>query len=746
MHARLRRKTELLLSILAAALLSGAAPPAGSQPDSAPAPSAAAAGSSSTHRFPWREAGWSEREAAAHLLDRLTFGPRPGEVDRVVAMGLERWLETQLGPPLPEPRLEAELQKLPALGMSLEQILNTYPPQVVVRRIARNEGILKEEDLPQEGGANRSPESREAMARYRRWSEEQGWRSDRELVAQTQAQKLLRVVYSENQLREVLADFWFNHFYVGLTDNAVRQYLLAYERDAIRPHVLGSFRTMLEATAKHPAMLLYLDNAESTANPGQPTLAPAFDPGAVERFGMGAGMRGGAGRGPRGGMGGGRGRPGGGMRGGGMGGGMRRMETMGQEMPQVRPENRRRRGLNENYARELLELHTLGVDGGYTQQDVIEVARALTGWTVYRLGPGMERMGRVREEEGAARKAARRDRMAAGSEGGRRRGRLEGPGSDPKNGFQFLPMVHDAGEKTILGKKFPKSRGIEEGLEVLDLLAAHPSTARHLARKFATRFVADEPPQSLVDRLAERFRATRGDLRQLVWALVESPEFWAKEARGQKVKSPLEYAASALRALDAQVDNPFPTLQWLERMGQPLYRYGAPTGFPDRADFWVSAGNMMARMNFGLELATGRLPGVRWTLKTLTAGREPESPAHALEVLGGQAMPARALGSTVEKLLPLVLEPGLAERVAAQDPSGEPRESGPSMAEQAMGASGMEPGTERPRPPQGARDRFRFEGPPFFARAVAMKSPGEPASTLELALGVLVGSPEFQRR
>ncbi len=678
-----------------------------------------------TRSLPWKEAGLTPREAAAHLLDRLTFGASPGQVRYVAEMGVEAWLEEQLKEASPEPELGRRLANLPALSMPLETMVATYPAPVVVRRMAVQAGVVRQEDLATDGGDARDPRAREARERLLQWSSEQGWRPDRELVAQLLSQKLLRAVYADYQVREVLADFWFNHFYVGLSDPAVRQYLLAYERDAIRPHILGKFRTLLEATAKHPAMLLYLDNTNSSANPGQPTLVANLGPrGERPGEGMGPSGRGrrmGPGMGGPGGMGGGLGR--GGSRG--MGGrgafGMPSEERMEQQQNQPRPE-RRPRGLNENYARELLELHTLGVDGGYTQQDVVEVARAFTGWTVYPLGPNPQRRG-----------------IEFALRGGRSSGLIE----DRKNGFLFLPAFHDAGEKTILGKKFSKGRGIEEGLEVLDLLAAHSATARHIARKFAARFVADDPPTPLVDRLAQRFQNSGGDLRELVWALVESPEFWARELRTQKVKSPFEYAVSAVRALGGEIDNPFPLLSWVERMGQPLYRYGAPTGFPERGDFWVSAGNLMARMNFGLELATGRLPGVRFTIGELVGHREPESVRHALEVLGAQLMPERPIQASIERLLPLVLEPELPKRVAEQDPSAHSEDNPQAGGE--MEAQRASRGSQPANPPQGGR-RFRFDGRPFYEPARPIKTSADSATSMEVALGVLLGSPDFQRR
>jgi uncharacterized protein (DUF1800 family) len=445
-----------------------------------------AGGQRSVH-LPWKEAGLTEREAAVHLLNRFAYGPRPGDVDAVVAMGLDRWFERQLAADLPDARLAERLQGLPALRLSAAEIARTYPSRGQAYYEARLAGALPEES---EGEG-------EVRAAFLRWAERQGYRRQRELTAQLTAQKLYRAVLSENQLAEVMTDFWFNHFNVSMTDDKARSWLLSYERDAIRPHALGRVRSLLEATARHPAMLLYLDNAQSTAAEGAAS--------------------------------------------------------------------------NENYARELMELHTLGVDGGYSEEDVAEVARAFTGWTV---APP------------------------------RKKGSGDG-------GFLFRAGRHDAGAKSVLGRRLAAGRGLEDGEEVLNLLAAHPATARHLATKLAVRFVSDRPPAALVDRLASVAQRTGGDVRALLRALAAAPEFWSRESVGAKIKSPFELAASALRATGADLQSPREVVRWVARMGQPLYACQAPTGYPDRAEAWVSTGALVNRMNFSLELASGAVDGVR---------------------------------------------------------------------------------------------------------------------------------------
>lgn len=600
-------------------------------------------------RMPYAAAGLTEREAAAHLLHRFTFGPRPGEVDRVVAMGLEAWFEAQLRADAPEDALEARLARLPALALPDSALLRVYPRPVVVRNRAVRDGYLTRADLE----ALPRPALEDTLRAYMK---AHGYRPFRQLQGQLFARKLLRARYAENQLAEVLADFWFNHFNVAFQDGQARPYLLSYERRAIRPHVLGRFRTLLGATARHPAMLLYLDNARSSAAEDAMTTLD---------------MR------------------------------MSRMEATGGPAVRRRIEAARRRreaarqmrtadaparpgarrGVNENYARELMELHTLGVDGGYTQADVEEVARAFTGWTVLPPTP-----------EG--------DTVRTRLEGRRRAGFvIEGD-------FLFRPNLHDAGEKHILGETFPEGGGLDEGERVLDLLAAHPSTARHLARKIAVRFVSDDPPDALVDDLAAVYLDTGGDLRAVVRALAYSPYFWEASAQRAKVKSPLELSISALRALDADLDDPRGLLNWLRKMGQPLYAYQAPTGYPDRAEAWINTGTLLNRMNFAMRLASGRIRGVTVDLPALNRHREPASVEEALTTYARLLLPERDVTATVAQLLPPAADPGFARRLDAS----------------ARRAAPPDEGSERP-----------------------VEAAPNPAA-LARVVGVILGSPGFQRR
>jgi len=414
-----------------------------------------------------------------HVLNRLTFGPRPGDVERVRQVGLAAWLDQQLHP-------------------------------------ANIEDHAAEARLPQ---LQDPPDSTDAKEQ-RRFARRQ--------IVTLASDKILRASYSERQLQEVLVDFWFNHFNVYAAKGRTAQYLPAYESEVIRPHVFDRFRDLLEATAKSPAMLFYLDNWLSA------------DPDAAERLQEMQQQR----RGFR-----------------------RNGRFAAPPKPQQQAANtkgaKKTRGLNENYGRELMELHTLGVDGGYTQQDVIAVARAFTGWTIDRDG-----------------------------------------------NFRFVPALHDNGTKVVLGHTITSGGGINDGEKVLDILASHPSTAHHIAFELAQRLVADDPPPALVDRAAARFRETNGDLREVVRTIVTSPEFLAPAAGDAKFKTPFELVVSAVRTTGADVSDGRPFVQVLQQLGQPLYMCQPPTGYRDTADAWVSAGGLVSRMNFATRLASAGMPGV----------------------------------------------------------------------------------------------------------------------------------------
>ncbi len=472
-----------------------------------------------------RQEPLGDEERAHHALKRLAYGPRPQDVQDIQRLGAARWLEgflqAQLQPqPLP-PALEQRLAGLATWQESQGELGERFRRAQQLQREAKAAG-------PAASAADSGPGARRELVRP--------------VLLEAQSQRLWRALESPAQLQERLVEFWFNHFNVYAGKNAVSVYAGAYEREAIRPHLLGRFRDMLGATAKHPAMLIYLDNHLS--------VAPGFQP---------------------------------------------------------RRANARSQGLNENYARELMELHTLGVDGGYTQADVTELARMLTGWTLDPRG-----LGRSRDL------------------------------------FAFDPRRHDHGEKQWLGRRIRASsprEGQAEGEQALDILARHPSTARHLSRKLAQFFVADEPPAALVERLAQVFLRSDGDLRQWTEALVQAPEFWSPAQWQAQFKTPYRYLLSALRAVNAQVDEPALLLPLLAQAGQPLYGWQTPDGYKPTAAAWRGPETLTQRVQFASSLAEGRL-GRRWGADTrpqavlATLGPSLQAPTRA--ALQGESPSAQA--------------------------------------------------------------------------------------------------------
>jgi uncharacterized protein (DUF1800 family) len=438
----------------------------------------------------------NDDKAITHALNRLAFGATPRQAEQIRRVGLETWIDRQLHPErMADTDLKARLAQLETINLDARTIAEDYIGPARAERRRRQQ----QQNAADAGGnpTMTAPSMNTA-------------RKNRLVFSELAEAKLLRAVYSDRQLEEVLVDFWFNHFNVFGRKGQTEIYITEYERDAIRPHVFGRFRDLLGATAKSPAMLFYLDNWMSV------------DPESV---------------------------------------GARRAGQNNQNA------NARARGLNENYARELMELHTLGVDGGYTQKDVVEVARALTGWTI-----------------------------AQPRQGG---------------GFRFAPALHDRGEKRVLGHTIRAGGGVEDGERVLDIVSSHPATAKHIAFKLAQRFVSDTPPQALVARAAARFRDTNGDLREVVRIIVSSPEFFAPEASGAKVKTPFEFVASALRATGAEVSSGAQVARALAGMGMPLYLCQPPTGYDETSETWVSSGALVNRMNFAVALSKNQLRGVR---------------------------------------------------------------------------------------------------------------------------------------
>ena len=569
----------------------------------------------------------TKEQQALHVVDRLTFGGKLADVERAKRMGVEKWVEEQLHPEriAENPALTAKMSSLKAIEMPSAELFKTYPPQQVVAQIARGNMPMPEDPLlrlaieqvverykvkkaegkqaaeamqeakptaeqmrakiltvlePAQARTLRSGSTEEKRALLASMPEA---RQDQLLIAMpaparralvpvaptsmrrkivllTQPQqviaydlneaKLQRAIYSTHQLDELMVDFWFNHFNIYLDKGADRHLVPSYEREAIRPHALGKFSDLLSATARHPAMLFYLDNWQSVG--AEPPM------GKGSRRAMPAKLRKGT------------------------------------------------RGLNENYARELLELHTLGVDGGYTQKDVTEVARCLTGWSIV----------------------------------------------DPRRGgaFVYNDRVHDKGEKTVLGVTISAGGGQNDGEKVLEILLNHPSTAKFISHKLATRFVADDAPEELVVRMAKSFTDSKGDIRTVLRTMFLSREFLSAGAFRAKVKTPFEMVVSAARALDADVEFAGTMAQKLNELGQPLYRKVEPTGYSSRNEEWINSAALLGRMNFALALAQNKVPGA----KSQVSGTR--------EQLEAQLIPAGLSASTRE-----VIEHALKEKEAKPD-------------------------------------------------------------------------------
>ncbi len=549
----------------------------------------------------------SKDEQVIHALNRLTFGPRPSDVAAIRKMGLKKWIDLQLHPEriAENPELAQRLAPLESLRLSQADTMRNYPNPQMIRAIATGRQAMPADPVTRaaverliqrfkakKGNGDDAPLepaipldqllTREQIRTLRIGTVEQkraviaavpaeqmgdvaiamppslrlqllptvdpGLR--RKLMLLTAPQqivafdlsegKLYRAILSNRQLEEQMVDFWYNHFNIFLDKGADRYLVPTYEREAIRPHVLGKFRDLLEATAKSPAMLFFLDNWES----------------------------------------------------------------VGPNAPQRGNAKRLARGLNENYARELMELHTLGVDGGYTQKDVTEVARCFTGWTI----------------------------------------RLPRAGGD----FFYNDRVHDKGEKTVLGVKIPAGGGQDDAEKVLDILARHPSTARFISKKLAQRFVADDPPQALIDKMAKTFRDKNGDIREVMRIMLASDEFFSQAAYRAKVKTPFEMIVSAVRATGAQVDFALPLAREIAKLGEPLYRKLEPTGYSDANSEWVNSAALLARMNFALSLAQNKIAGSKVDMELFSG--EPD--AVARQVLFTDASPETlaAIGKQTQQM------------------------------------------------------------------------------------------------
>jgi len=576
-------------------------------------------------------------------LNRLTFGARPGDAMKVRAIGLDKWIDQQLRPDkINDDAMNAFVSRYSALDQNQNDLLKQYAQQQQMRR-----------EVKRDRADSTKAMSADDIAMMQQLRQQQN--SRRQVVTQLQSSRVARAVASERQLQEVMTDFWENHFNIYAAKGAPEPYYLVdFDQNVIRPNALGKFRDLLEAVAKSPAMLFYLDNARSMADSTQPTLA-------------------GGGR-----------REAGSVRGGIFG--RRRVPV---QRPPQQQQQRKHPGLNENYGRELLELHTLGVDGGYTQQDVINVARAFTGWTIRPPAQG--------------------------------------------GGFIFRPQVHDAGEKVVLGHRLAAGRGMEDAEDVLDILAKSPATARFISFKLARRFVSDSPSKALVDRASQVYLKTGGDIREVVRSIVTSPEFFSQRAFRSKVKSPFEVVVSAMRALNAGPDSTPRTAQVVAYLGQPIFGHQAPNGWPETGDAWMNTGAILNRINFGMAAAAGRLPGANLralpALDTLGAApRDKQVDVVVATILNGMVSPdTRAVLVSGEHPL---LANGAPKEVRDMSP-------GDSGDDSAMMDSGNGQNGRPPRQKNGG------------GKAAALQGRGlgniPQLTGLPQIVGLALGSPEFQR-
>jgi uncharacterized protein (DUF1800 family) len=620
-----------------------------------------------------------EHKRAVHALNRLTFGPRPGDVERVMTMGVDRWIDEQLRPEkIDDSALDARLVPFRTLRMHTDEIVENFPPRQLIKAIEDGKDSMpsgqmkravyeaqllsyqekqeKKEEKKQvamnaTSSSNVGEQTNDAGTKTTMADDEQsrtkedrlnknalidelmhfspdqrmkeifqmsttnqlafsaslkGDRRDKFMEAMNPEQreiitalnnpeqvvseelvqgKLLRATYSERQLQEVMTDFWFNHFNVFIGKDADRFLITSYERDVIRPHAMGKFEDLLTATAQSPAMLYYLDNWLS--------VGPNSD------VANGIGKRGNKGA----------------------------ARKRARQNGPVKQSKGKRNGLNENYGRELMELHTLGVNGGYTQKDVTEIARVLTGWTI------------KQPKDGAA--------------------------------FKFDERMHEPGEKVVLGHHI-KANGQKEGFEVLHILAHHPATAKFISTKLAMRFVSDNPPSQLVDRMTQTYLKKDGDIREVLRTMLRSPEFWPTDAYRAKVKTPLEFVVSSLRASGAEVTDALALSRQLQNLGMPLYGMQPPTGYSMKADAWVNSSALLGRMNFALTLTAGKHKGVQVSPeRAFSTATAPSDPLQTLAVLETNLLDGDVSKQTHDTIAARLEDPKIAQR-KLDDPAHPP--------------------------------------------------------------------------
>lgn len=583
----------------------------------------------------------TEEQKILHLLNRLGFGSREGDVEKVKAIGINKYIEQQLNPnSIDDSLAESKLKNLDVLKMTNDELFAKYPANAAVLQLVAQKNGMNRQDLQGiVGKANKNDEMNAVVkgkenvevtdARRREYQQQvaevyQQYKLGRpqQITQQLNASRILRAVYSEKQLYEQMVDFWSNHFNVYANKAATRWFLPEYDRDVIRPNALGNFRDLLLATAKSPAMLFYLDNFQSVspdmqanakAKRGNRLNQNSAQPDAQRREQLKQKY------------------------------GLSDAELdarLKQNQQNQKQGQKNKRGINENYAREVMELHTLGVEGGYTQKDIQEVARAFTGWTI--VDP-------------------RGYRKAAGLVGGEKQAgavkglmRLAGlPADTPSGTFYFNERAHDKGEKIILGQKINED-GMKDGLKVIDVLVNQSSTAKFIARKLAVKFVSDNPSEALVSRVADAFHNSKGDIKTTLRALFTDKEFFAPENYRAKIKTPFELLVSAIRTVGAET-NGAAVQTMLTKLGEPLYGFQAPTGYPDTAEDWVNTGALLERLNFAVALVSNRIPGTRVNLSKFEAKDKAQILERAIAaILNGEISPntKAALLKQLEEPLP----------------------------------------------------------------------------------------------
>lgn len=597
------------------------------------------------------------------VLNRLAFGPRPGDVLRVRSMGVDAWIDQQLHPErIDDSAMDQMLARYPLLQENQAALAVQYAE-------AQREFRLVKRDT-----AARDTAARDTAQGLDKSGLQEVRRSRAQLVGELESERVARAVGSDRQLLEVMTDFWENHFNIFVGKNPVEAYYLTDYDRTIREHALGKFRDLLGVVAHSPAMLVYLDNAQSHANPGQPTLAANRGAGMLLTLGPN---------------------------------GVPDIETIirrrnlnAQQAQQLRQRAAaaKKAGLNENYGRELMELHTLGVDGGYTQQDVIEAARALTGWSVRPPAQG--------------------------------------------GGFIFRPEWHDAAQKVFLGHTLAAGRGQQDGEDLLDILARSPATAHFLARQLARRFVSDSPSTALVDAAAKTYLTTDGDIREVVRTIVTSPEFFSSRAYHSKVKSPFEVVVSAARALGAEPDSTPRTALAVAYLGEPIFGHRDPNGWPETGESWMNTGAILNRINFGQAVAANRLPGA--SLRTWPAS---DSLAKAPREIQVDAVVASILEGAASPDTRKILMSGDHPLVASAAQQATLQESAPAQTASAGDGTAMSQPSNMATPIDG-RGKGGAKGVPGLARGLA-RNPiaGPPTQLTGLAqvVGLALGAPEFQR-